>query len=79
VSFAKARDLLKQPIPVPKGWSTREDVAKELECSPSRASIHLSDMAAAGLVERRKHATVNEDGTRIHLFIYRLTGKACRK
>lgn len=44
----------------PSGWSTREEIAEELECSPERVQEILAPAIRAGEVERAQHPIWDE-------------------
>lgn len=52
----------------PSGWSTREEIAEELECSPERVQEILAPAIRAGEVERAQHP-IWDDATRRKILV----------
>jgi hypothetical protein len=60
----------------PKGWTSRDDVAEQLECSPERVAGLLSPGVRAGTVERQDFTIWDSKLKRlVRVTGYRETGK----
>ena len=60
----------------PKGWSSRDDVAEQLECSPERVAGLLAPGVRAGTVERQDFTIWDAKLKRlVRVTGYRETGK----
>ena len=61
----------------PKGWSSRDDVADQLECSPERVAGLLAPGIRAGAIERQDFTVWDAKLKRlVRLTGYRETGKS---
>jgi hypothetical protein len=61
----------------PRGWSSRDDVAEQLECSPERVASLLAPGIRAGTVERQDFTVWDNKLKRlVRVTGYRETGKS---
>jgi predicted transcriptional regulator len=59
----------------PKGWSTIDEVAKEISRSRSETYKVLLQLVRAGRCERVRWGRLNEDGRGVTSFVYKLKTK----
>lgn len=60
----------------PKGWTKKEDVAAQLDCSTERLDTVLAAGLKSGKIEKRQHPVWDEEnGRKLLVWGYRPTGK----